>query len=210
MKVKICGIQQPKNLQQVAALKPDYMGFIFYPKSPRYVMSHLNASDFENIPESIKKIGVFVNEDPEVIMEYVEQFNLDGIQFHGDESPDTIYKFRNIGLVLFKAFGLQDDFDFDKLKEYEHAVDYFLLDTKTSQYGGSGQKFNWDILKNYSSSKPFLLSGGIGVEELEDVMSLQGMPIHAVDLNSKLEISPGLKDIDKVKQAIKIIYNGKI
>jgi phosphoribosylanthranilate isomerase len=210
MKVKICGIQQPENLQQVAALKPDYMGFIFYPKSPRYAVPHLNASDFVSIPESIKKIGVFVNEDPELIMEYVEQYHLDGIQFHGDESADTIYKFRNIGLVLFKAFGLEDNFDFDKLKEYEHAVDYFLLDTKTTQYGGSGQKFNWDILKNYSSSKPFLLSGGIGVEELEDVLSIQGLPIHAVDMNSKLEISPGLKDIDKVKQAIKIIRNGKI
>lgn len=210
MKVKICGIQQPENLQQIAALQPDYMGFIFYPKSPRYVLPHLNASDFQNIPESIKKIGVFVNGDPEVIMEYVEQFNLDGIQFHGDESPETIYKFRNIGLVLFKAFGLQDDFDFDILKEYEHAVDFFLFDTKTAQYGGSGQKFNWNILKNYSSLKPFLLSGGIGVEELEDVLSIQDLPIHAVDLNSRLEISPGLKDIDKVKKAIKIIHNGKV
>lgn len=212
MKVKICGIQQPENLQQIAALQPDYMGFIFYPKSPRYVLPHLNASDFQNIPESIKKIGVFVNGDPEVIMEYVEQFNLDGIQFHGDESPETIYKFRNIGLVLFKAFGLQDDFDFDFdiLKEYEHAVDFFLFDTKTAQYGGSGQKFNWNILKNYSSLKPFLLSGGIGVEELEDVLSIQDLPIHAVDLNSRLEISPGLKDIDKVKKAIKIIHNGKV
>ncbi len=212
MKVKICGIQQPENLQQIAALQPDYMGFIFYPKSPRYVLPHLNASDFQNIPESIKKIGVFVNGDPEVIMEYVEQFNLDGIQFHGDESPETIYKFRNIGLVLFKAFGLQDDFDFDFdiLKEYEHAVDFFLFDTKTAQYGGSGQKFNWNILKNYSSLKPFLLSGGIGVEELEDFLSIQDLPIHAVDLNSRLEISPGLKDIDKVKKAIKIIHNGKV
>lgn len=210
MKIKICGIQNPENMRQIAEMHPDYMGFIFYPSSPRYVVPFLNEEDFKNIPKTTKKIGVFVNENPETILEFVEKFNLDGVQFHGDESPDDIYRFRNIGLILLKAFGISDDFDFNKLNEYEHSVDYFLFDTKTPQYGGSGQKFNWDILKNYSSSKPFLLSGGVGLDELEDVLNIRDLPIYGVDLNSKLEVSPGLKDIEKVKQAIKIIRHGKI
>lgn len=210
MKIKICGIQNPENMRQIAEMHPDYMGFIFYPPSPRYALPFLNEEDFNNIPKTIKKIGVFVNENPETILEFVEKFNLDGVQFHGDESPDDIYRFRNIGLILLKAFGINDDFDFNKLNEYEHSVDYFLFDTKTPQYGGSGQKFNWDILKNYSSSKPFLLSGGVGLDELEDVLNIRDLPIYGVDLNSKLEVSPGLKDIEKVKQAIKIIRHGKI
>lgn len=210
MKIKICGIQNPENMRQIAEMYPDYMGFIFYPPSPRYVLPFLNEEDFENIPQKIKKIGVFVNEKPETIMDFVEKYHLDGIQFHGSESPDDIHRFRNIGLELFKAFGVSDDFDFSKLEAYEHSVDYFLFDTKTPQHGGSGQRFNWDVLKNYTSLKPFLLSGGIGVEDLEEVLNIQDLPLHGVDLNSKLEIYPGLKDIEKVKQAIKIIRHGKI
>lgn len=210
MKIKICGIQNRENLQQIVALEPDYLGFIFYPKSKRYVLPHLVEEDFKSVPSSIKKIGVFVNESSSNIQGYVEKYNLDGIQFHGDETPEEVAVFKNAGLEIFKAFGLNDDFNFSQLEKYEEVVDHFLFDTQSPQYGGTGIQFNWKILENFTSQKSFLLSGGIGIEELEEVLTLSNWPIHAVDLNSRLEISPGMKDIDKVKNAIKIVRHGKV
>ena len=208
-----------ENIQQVAALQPDYLGFIFYEKSKR---------NFEGIipdlPKEIKKAGVFVNEIPEIVVSLVEEYGLNMVQLHGDESPEYLQKLTAIFKEsiaekhqkakykmpeLVKVFGIKDAFDFDSLNPYLETVDYFLFDTKGKERGGNGFTFNWQVLENYPFEKPFFLSGGIGLEEASEIKKLQatGLPIYALDVNSKFEESAGLKsvkDIKKFKETLKI------
>lgn len=185
-----------ENIQQVAELKPDYLGFIFYEKSPR---------NFEGIiphlPKSIKKTGVFVNEYIEILISLVEEYQLEAIQLHGEESVEYIkhFKIHLPKVEVIKVFGIKDEFDFDVLKEYESVVDYFLFDTKGKSRGGNGIPFNWEILQNYNSTKPFFLSGGIGLEQIEKIKN-SDLPIYALDVNSRFEIEPGLKSVKKIKK----------
>ena len=191
MKFKVCGMKYVDNIQQVADLQPDYLGFIFYEKSKR---------NFEGIiPElskSIKKTGVFVNEYPEIVISLVEEYSLDEIQLHGDESVDyvndlksqlaerrilfteenkQIKKKKNQHYIseneveVIKVFGIKDEFDFDILKPYLEVVDFFLFDTKGKERGGNGTKFDWSVLEKYPFEKPFFLSGGIGLEDVEEL-----------------------------------------
>ncbi len=152
------------------------------------------------IPSHIKKVGVFVNETIDEIKKAVEKYQLDFIQLHGDESADNCRELNNEAYKIIKAFQLHKDFNFEQLNAYKNHCQYFLFDTQTILYGGSGQKFDWEILRNYDNEKAFFLSGGIDLEDAETISELKNMNIHAIDINSKFEIKPGLKDINKIKK----------
>ena len=187
-----------ENIEQVSGLYPDYMGFIFYEKSKR---------NFEGVipklPKSIKKTGVFVNEYPEIVISLVEEYQLEAIQLHGDETVTYIKQLKTHlpSIEIIKVFGIKDEFNFDVLTPFLPLVDYFLFDTKGKERGGNGVQFDWSVLEAYPYEKPFFLSGGIG---LKDVLAIQkiinsNVPIYALDINSKFEIEPGLKNINEVK-----------
>ncbi|POY37561.1 N-(5'-phosphoribosyl)anthranilate isomerase [Solitalea longa] len=201
MKIKICGMKFRENIEDVVQLKPDYLGFIFYPQSPRYVD---DLSVLKAIPSSIKKVAVFVNAKLQDALEIVADYDFNAVQLHGNEKPDYCSQFKSATVEVIKAFGVNNEFDFSDLKRYKDSCDTFLFDTKSDSHGGTGKTFNWDILKNYKEPKPFFLSGGIGLDNLHEVNTIQnyGLPIYGLDLNSKLEVSPGLKDTQKVKEAI--------
>lgn len=190
-----------ENLEEVASLQPDYLGFIFYPQSPRYVD---DLSVLKSVPSSIKKVAVFVNAKIDDALEIVADYDFDAVQLHGSEKPDYCSQFKSATIEVIKAFGINDDFDFSTLKRYKDACDSFLFDTKADSHGGTGKTFNWQVLQQYKEAKPFFLSGGIGVENLHEVNNIlnYGLPIYGLDLNSKIEVSPGLKDVQKVKQVI--------
>ncbi|MEW5677012.1 phosphoribosylanthranilate isomerase [Flavobacterium enshiense] len=194
MKLKICGMKHPTNIQEVAALQPDYLGFIFYEKSPRFFNGELPI-----LPKSTQKVGVFVDAYLDDILGKIRQFNLQIIQLHGNETSEFCKLFQLIDIKIIKAFSVDDSFDFKALTAYEPVCDYFLFDTKGKHHGGNGTAFNWDILKNYPSQKPFFLSGGIGLEAINKIKQLN-LPIHALDVNSKFEIEPGLKNTQLLKQ----------
>ena len=194
MKLKICGMKSPENILEVASLLPDYMGFIFWGKSSRYFHGVI-----PELPTSIKKVGVFVNENSSVILAKAIQYNLQAIQLHGHESVAFCTELRHLvgnDIEIIKVFSVADDFDFEVLKPFETVCDYFLFDTKGKLPGGNGTTFDWKVLEKYPSSKPFFLSGGIGLEETDEINAIlrTHLPIHALDLNSKFEIEPGLKD----------------
>lgn len=200
MKIKVCGMRNAENVKALAALKPDYMGFIFYRHSKRNVAAdHMLA--LPKLPKSIKKTGVFVNATYQEIKEKAALYSLDAVQLHGDESPPFCKVLKQDGLEIIKAFGVHEDFYFYVTEPYQGCVDYFLFDTKTSEYGGSGMPFNWEILKNYPYSTPYFLSGGISPENLNQVLSIKDERLYAVDLNSKFELEPGLKNVDELKAA---------
>ena len=181
-------------------LQPGYMGFICYPQSPRFMAD----APFIDVPENITKTGVFVNERAEKIYELIDRYNFDAIQLHGDESPEFSESFMD-KVAVIKAFGIDKDFDFEKLQPYEVSVDYFLFDTKTEKHGGSGQVFDWSLLYRYKMDVPFFLSGGLGLENLEEVKAIRHPQFYGVDLNSKFEIEPGRKDIHKLKKAFELL-----
>ena len=203
MKIKVCGLKDPENIKAVAALAPDYMGFIFYGPSPRYV-DELQSGVLDAIPHTINKTAVFVNESAETINKLIDRFNFDFIQLHGDEKPVFCNSFRDKAIVI-KAFGINDDFDFEQLKAYKKKVDLFLFDTKTESRGGSGKTFNWDVLDNYELDIPFFLSGGLSLDNLDEVKTINHPQFYGVDLNSKFETAPGLKDLKKLGKAFEII-----
>ncbi|CAI8333164.1 MAG: N-(5'-phosphoribosyl)anthranilate isomerase [Polaribacter sp. SA4-10] len=224
MKLKVCGMKHGENIQEVAALQPDYMGFIFYEQSKR---------NFEGIipelPKSIKKTGVFVNEYPEILISLVEEYQLDAVQLHGDESVAYItelqfqlaerralfieenkhqkkkknkHKISNEKVEIIKVFGVKDTFDFEVLRSYLEVVDFFLFDTKGKERGGNGFPFDWSVLESYPFEKPFFLSGGIGLEAVEEVQKIlhSKLPIYGLDVNSKFESTPGVKNIEALKK----------
>ena len=193
--LKICGMKNPQNILEVSQLLPDYLGFIFYEKSSRYF-----EGTIPELPKSIKKVGVFVDENEENIIKKIEKYDLNLLQLHGKESPELCAKLQKLVPVI-KVFSVDDDFNFQELDKYETACDYFLFDTKGKLHGGNGVTFNWEILKNYKSSKPLFLSGGIGLEEIDKIKKLD-LPIFAIDINSKFEIEPGLKNIILCTDAI--------
>jgi phosphoribosylanthranilate isomerase len=215
MKIKICGIKYLDNLQAIQAMQPDYLGFIFYNKSPRYMGYDLLPSELTNVSPNIKKTGVFVNESIEKVIEMVELYALNAIQLHGDETVSYLKELlenlnvngNGASVEIIKAFGVDEHFDFNKLNDYKQYCNYFLFDTKTPNYGGSGKKFQWNLLEQYQLEVPIFLSGGIDVEDLSDILNMNHPKIVAVDLNSKLEIEPGRKDLVKVKEAIESVKN---
>lgn len=203
MKIKVCGMRSPENIDALMGLKPDYMGLIFYVKSPRYV-ANLQTADFNEVTNSVIKTGVFVNEDTSVVSALVDQFNLGALQLHGNESPAICQQLRSNAKVI-KAFGVDGNFNFGELNKYVDHVDYFLFDTKTEVHGGSGKTFDWQMLDNYKLKIPFFLSGGLSLENLENVKHIKHPAFYGVDLNSRFEIQPGLKDTEKLSEAFKIL-----
>ena len=200
-KVKVCGMREAENIREVEALGIDLMGFIFWPKSSRYVSERPVY-----LPTRCKRVGVFVNEDTETIKKIVEDYALDYIQLHGSESPEQISHLSPLTshLSIIKAFNIATTEDLEATKPYEGIVDYFLFDTKGKSVGGNGEKFDWSVLEAYHGDTPFLLSGGIGPEDVEDVKcQMSNVKCIGIDLNSKFELSPALKDINKLQEFIK-------
>ncbi|WP_209319637.1 bifunctional phosphoribosylanthranilate isomerase/tryptophan synthase subunit beta [Ancylomarina longa] len=205
MKTKVCGLKFTSNIEALAKLPIDYMGFIFYPKSSRYVGEELDVFCLKNIPKGIKKIGVFVNEDLDIIMFKAKKYGLNGIQLHGEESLQICESIKRNGLEVIKAFQIDEEFDFEKLAAYRSSADYFLFDTKSKQYGGSGKKFNWGILKQYKGKTPFFLSGGIGADDVKDIKEFKHEQLYALDLNSAFEDVPAQKNKNKLARFLKEI-----
>ncbi|PWS29546.1 N-(5'-phosphoribosyl)anthranilate isomerase [Pedobacter yonginense] len=203
MKIKVCGMKFAANIASVAALKPDYLGFIFYEQSPRFI-NEVSAELIKYIPQEIKTVGVFVDEEVEKIKEKVNQHQLNAVQLHGGESVEDCSNLKSSipGLEIIKAFGLDEDFDFSILVPYTDVVDYFLFDTKTKAHGGSGKTFDWSILDGYTLNKAYFLSGGIDLEHAEPITKINDARLYALDVNSRFELEPGLKNADRIAEFI--------
>jgi phosphoribosylanthranilate isomerase len=210
IRVKVCGMYDPLNVKEIAEAKPDFMGFIFFPGSPRYVGEEPEMALFRNVPPGIKRIGVFVNEDNHKILDLSMRTGLDMIQLHGNESPVSCIQLKSSGLTIVKAFNIDKDFSFENLMQYMPVCDYFLFDTKSEKPGGNGKKFNWRILAEYSLDKPFLLSGGIGPDDVGVIKSVKNRGFFAVDINSRFETAPGIKDVALVKTFINAVKNDQL
>ena len=201
LKIKVCGLNNQYNIEQLQMLPINYMGFIFYKNSPRFFDSSISLDGIKNSSENIKKVGVFVNEMSETVLKLVKEHQLEVIQLHGDESVHACAELYGHAIVI-KAFRINDGFDFNDLENYLPYVDCFLFDTDTKNYGGSGEQFNWQKLYEYKFHKPFFLSGGIDIDSIEKIKALNHSQLYAIDLNSKFEIEPGKKDINKLKNFI--------
>ena len=201
MKIKVCGLRSPENIEQISKLNVDFMGFIFFKRSKRFVSNSLNKNNLNKIPSHIKKIAVFVNERSEDVLWTLKdyEYSFDYIQCHGDETPDYCKDLRNLGFGIIKAFQIDEEFNFDQLEAYKDAVDYYLFDTSSKHYGGSGQKFNWSLLKKYKGNKPFFLSGGIKPEDVSQVQNVAHPQLFAIDMNSGFEDEPGLKNSNLIE-----------
>lgn len=207
MKLKVCGMKYKENIKAVANLQPDYLGFIFYKKSARHFDSII-----PEIPKSIKKVGVFVDEELDIILEKIKQFKLQAVQLHGNETPEYCLQLKTNyhtehsrnAIKVIKVFSIKDQFNFEQLQPYEDVCDYYLFDTKGKLPGGNGYTFNWNVLNNYPSTKPYFLSGGIGLNEIEKIKefeeNLASKYCYAIDVNSKFEIEPGLKKIEELEK----------
>lgn len=206
-KLKICGMKAPANITEVLALRPDYLGFIFYKGSKRYV-AELDAEVVKNIPSEIKTTGVFVDEEIEEVKRIIEKYALKAVQLHGNESAVYCSELQKSTEVI-KAFGIDASFDFNSLEAYADAVDYFLFDTQTPEHGGSGKTFSWQLLEKYQWKKPYFLSGGIGLESIPELELITDSRLYAVDVNSRFELSPGLKDISQLSE-FKKVFPGTI
>ncbi|MCC8360709.1 phosphoribosylanthranilate isomerase [Salinimicrobium sediminilitoris] len=216
LKLKICGMREPDNLSRIEALQPDYLGLIFYRDSPRYV-----SEEIEILEPGIKITGVFVNASEEEILEKSKNYNLAAVQLHGEESPEFCENLKDhfsrseTPLEIIKVFGMKEVFNFDRLKPYEDIVDFFLFDTRGKNKGGNGITFDWDLLKEYPSSTPFFLSGGIGLEEIAAIKLLysnfktEGNQdlFYGIDVNSKFETAPAVKDAEALKIFRERLYN---
>ena len=191
-------MREAENIREVEALGIDLMGFIFWPKSKRYV-----SEKPAYLPQKCKRVGVFVDEDIDQVKRIAEDFALDFIQLHGSESPAYIFQLG--GLHVIKAFNIATAEDLEQTKPYDGLVDYFLFDTKATLPGGSGQQFDWNVLEAYNGETPFLLSGGIGPDDAERVKSYYHPKCAGIDLNSRFEIAPGLKDVNTMRSFIREI-----
>jgi phosphoribosylanthranilate isomerase len=216
MKIKVCGMRDAANIEAVGALPIHFMGFIFYEKSARYVSDEIDT--LTTCPPDLTRVGVFVNADIDFVLEKIEKHELHAVQFHGTEVPQYLADFSSqlksnlkmealTDIEIIKAFSVDSTFDFDVLNAYQSDVNYFLFDTKTPQHGGSGQKFDWSILHQYRLNIPYLLAGGINENDAELVNSLNFEQLYALDLNSKFEIEPAVKDVDKLKHFLEELHN---
>ncbi len=196
MKIKVCGMRDSENISGLLNLKPDFIGFIFYDKSKRFV------ADFPqiDIPSSTKKVGVFVNEKIDKIVEKTLKYKLDIVQLHGNETPEYCEELALQEIKIFKAFSIDENFDFSATKPFEKHVSLFLFDTKGKYYGGNGLKFNWDLLQNYKGKTPFLLSGGITKNDAKEIKKFNHPAFLGVDINSGFELEPALKNTNEIKE----------
>ena len=187
-----------ENIRAVEAMGVDWIGFIFYPHSKRYVGKQLTY-----LPQRAKRVGVFVNESSETILEMLKIYGLDIVQLHGDESPEFCRQLRQHDILVMKAFGITDHLPLEKIAAYEGTCDYYLYDTQTPEYGGSGRQYDWDLLKYHQGSTPFILSGGIGPDDVTAIRAYNNPMCIGIDINSQFELSPANKDIQSIQQFIK-------
>jgi phosphoribosylanthranilate isomerase len=192
-----------KNIKDVSELNPDYMGFIFWEKSLRFI-----NNSTPNLTSNIKKTGVFVDQSIDYIENKIKEHKLQAVQLHGKETPDYCDLINQLGVETIKAFSVSEGFNFKNLKSYEKYCNFYLFDTKGKLPGGNGFSFDWKILKNYLSDKPFFLSGGIGLEHIKEIRELltTDLPIYAIDVNSKFESAPGLKKIEALTKFKNELY----
>lgn len=212
MKLKICGLKHPANVHQLLTLEPDYIGFIFYKKSPRFVGEVADLAWVRELTSPTKKVGVFVNEAVEVVRNIAEALGLQVVQLHGDESPEVCKALKMSDLEVWKAFGVDEDFDLKKTVAYTDCCDKFLFDTKGKNRGGNGVAFDWGLLESYETATPFILSGGIGGSDAEAVRKLSkssrlGKFLTILDINSRFETEPGLKNFELIKTFKHELFN---
>lgn len=205
MLIKVCGMREADNIAEVDSLGIDLMGFIFYEESPRFV-----GSLPEILPQNAGRVAVFVNGNYEIIKQKAESIKAGYVQLHGDESPQLCRSLRKEGFSVIKAFRIGSAGDLEQCAVYENCCDFFLFDTKTPRYGGSGLTFDWQILKSYTGNTRFFLSGGISENDAETLNTLQHPKLAGIDLNSRFEICPALKDSKKLSQFINRLKNNRI
>jgi len=198
LKIKVCGMTLPTNIYEVSTLRPDYIGYIFYSRSLRYVGKNPDADLFADIPAQIQKVAVFVNEHYNRMLDITGKFGFEVVQLHGMESPEICKALRRQGKRVIKVFPGDQISNERLLKEYHEFTDYFLFDTPTHKHGGSGRKFDWSVLDQLKTQKPFFLSGGIGPEDADKILSLHNEYLIGVDINSRFEHEPGIKDPKKL------------
>jgi phosphoribosylanthranilate isomerase len=199
---KVCGMREASNILAIADIKPQFMGFIFYEPSPRFVGKDFQIPD--GFPNDVNRVGVFVNEDIEVVFDLVKKHRLDFVQLHGDESVSYCAQLKAREVRVIKVFRVDSNFDLTSTKEFEYLSDYFLFDTKGKQYGGNAIKFDWSLLQQYKGSVPFFLSGGISIADMSALKEFNHPMWFGIDVNSGVEIKPGLKDSVKVKNLIQL------
>lgn len=209
LKIKICGMRDPMNIRQVAELKPDLMGFVFFPASPRYAGEFPVSGYQDSVTPGILKTGVFVDADLYEIKSRIIRFGLRIIQLHGHESPEMCKQLSSTGIRIIKAFPVSESMDFSSCIPYIPYCRWFLFDTVTENSGGSGKKFNWEILDKYKLGHPFFLGGGIGPEDAEAILSIKQPSFAGIDVNSRFETEPGIKDVEKLRIFIRALKNRK-
>jgi len=198
MKLKVCGMKYSQNITEIENLFPDLMGFIFYEKSKRF----FNQPKI-NLNNKVKRVGVFVNENIQEIKNKIKKYKLDYVQLHGEENVNFCHSLKPF-VKIIKVFKIDYNFNFKKTEEFEEVCDYFLFDTKSQLHGGSGKKFDWDLLKNYNCKKDFFLSGGIDIGDIEEIKKIvNSYPIAGIDVNSKFELDNLEKDKKKINLLIK-------
>ena len=205
MKIKVCGMRNQSNIEDLVKLKPDYIGFIFYPKSKRFIGEQIPDEIQALIPVYIQKVGVFVDEPFDSLLEKFRGNKLDMIQLHGSELPVYCERLTKLDIPVIKVFSIDSDFDFEKIKPYNPFCDYYLFDTAGDLRGGTGIKFDWKKLDQYKEDKPFFLSGGIQSTDVEEIKHIAHNELYAIDINSGFEIEPGVKDIPNLKSFIEKI-----
>jgi phosphoribosylanthranilate isomerase len=198
-------MKDKENIRALIPLKPDFIGYIFYPKSPRFVEQEIAHKLTERVPSAVKKVGVFVNSSIEDILDKVIYLRLDWVQLSGNESLLFVKKLNHANIPIIKAVHVNEVEDLERALEFTPFISKFLFDTKTDVFGGSGYKFDWNILNSYQGDVPFFLSGGIGPGDVDDILSFRHSMFEGIDINSKFEIEPGLKNIELIQSFLKAI-----
>ncbi|MDJ0364990.1 phosphoribosylanthranilate isomerase [Hymenobacter sp. H14-R3] len=196
MKVKICGMREAANILAIADFNPDFLGFIFYDKSPRFAGEVLSTEVLRSLPATVAKVGVFVDAPLPELLATTARYSLEYVQLHGHETLAYCQAVHAQGLRIIKAFSVDEQFDFSTLVAFEPVCELFLFDTKGPHRGGNGQTFDWRVLANYHGPTPFLLSGGLGLANTDELLRFHHPRLAGYDFNSLLEISPGLKDAE--------------
>lgn len=206
--VKVCGMRESANIEAVAGLHPDFLGFIFHPGSARYAGAALQPALLRALPEGVHKVGVFVDADTPHILATLAAFGLDAAQLHGHETPAQCAELRAAGVPVIKSFGVGATLDLEALRPYEGHCDYFIFDTQGPAPGGNGVTFDWQLLRAYNLATPYLLAGGIGPEHMAALATLRLPGLAGVDLNSRFETAPACKDLARLAPALATLRGG--
>lgn len=200
MIIKVCGMRESYNVKALYDVGIRTIGFIFYEKSKRFFHQSIDVLDIENLPSDVNRVGVFVNEKLDKVIDIISDYNLTHVQLHGEESAEYCRKVNKYAKVI-KAFRVDEHFDFEETEGYA-GCDYLLFDAKGSEYGGNGIQYNWTLLNKYNKDVPFILSGGIGPNDAEKVNKINHPQFAGIDINSGFEIKPGLKNVNQIKSFI--------